>query len=128
MARMDVEHDQVARRGPAGIHHRSVGCRRRPLQAALVAVRSLSFWLTLFVGTIVATLFTGALMAWMPLHGLWAEMFSLGLRLIVAALFDGIIACWLLATLAVCVRRVDAAYATPAGGPDDSQPRTAETP
>ena len=100
----------------------------RPLRAALVAVRSPSFWFTLFVGTTVATLFTGALMAWMPLHGLWAEMFSLGLRLTVAALFDGIIACWLLATLAVCVRRADAGYTTPAGGPDDSQPRTVETP
>jgi hypothetical protein len=101
---------------------------RRPLQAALVAVRSVSFWLSLFVGTIVATLITGALMAWMPLHGLWPEMFSLGLRLVVATVFDGIIACWLLATLAACVRRADAGYATPAGGPDDSQPRTAETP
>lgn len=101
---------------------------RRPLQAALIAVRSVSFWLTLFVGTIVATLITGALMAWMPLHGLWPEMFSLGLRLGVATVFDGIIACWLLATLAACVRRADAGYATPAGGPDDSQPRIAETP
>lgn len=100
----------------------------RPLQAALIAVRSLSFWLTLFVGTLVATLSTGALMAWIPLHGLWPEMFSLGLRLIVATLFDGIIACWLLATLAVCVRRADAGYATPEGGPDESQPRTVETP
>lgn len=98
------------------------------IRAALVAVRSRSFWLTLFVGTIVATLITGALMAWLPLQGLWAEMFSLGLRLTLAALFDGIIACWLLATLAVCVRRSDAGYATPAGGPDDSQPRTIETP
>jgi hypothetical protein len=101
---------------------------RRPLQAAIIAVRSLSFWLTLFVGTIIATLITGALMAWMPLHGLWPEMFSLGLRLAVAIVFDGIIACWLLATLAVCVRRADAGYATPEGGPEDSQPRTAETP
>lgn len=101
---------------------------RRPLQAAIIAARSLSFWLTLFVGTIVATLIAGALMAWMPLHGLWPEMFSLGLRLAVAIVFDGIIACWLLATLAVCVRRADAGYATPEGGPEDSQPRTAETP
>jgi hypothetical protein len=99
-----------------------------PIQAALVAVRSRSFWLTLLVGTIVATLITGALMAWLPLQGLWAEMFSLVLRLTVAVLFDGIIACWLLATLAVCVRRADAGYATPEGGPDDSQPRTVETP
>ena len=99
-----------------------------PIRAALVAVRSRSFWLTLFVGTIVATLITGALMAWMPLHGLWAEMFSLVLRLTVAVLFDGIIACWLLATLAVCVRRADAGDATLEGGPDDSQPRTVETP
>jgi hypothetical protein len=101
---------------------------RRPLHAARLAVRSLSFWLTLFVGTIVATLITGALMGWLPLQGLWPEMFSLGLRLTIAALFDGIIACWLLATLAVCVRRAEAAYAMPAGGPDESQPRTVEAP
>jgi hypothetical protein len=100
----------------------------RPLRAALIIVRSPSFWFTLLVGTTAATLFTGALMAWMPLHGLWAEMISLGLRLTVAALFDGIIACWLLGTLAVCVRRADFGYATSAGGPDDSQPRTVETP
>jgi len=100
----------------------------RPLRATLMIVRSPSFWFTLLVGTTVATLCTGALMAWMPLDGLWAEMLSLGLRLSVAALFDGIVACWLLATLAVCVRRADSGYATPAGGPDDSQPRIVETP
>jgi hypothetical protein len=104
----------------------------RPIRATLIIVRSASFWFTLLVGTTVATLFTGALMEWMPrwnlLRGLWVEMFSLGLRLTVVALFDGIVACWLLATLAVCVRRADSGYATSAGGPDDSQPRIVETP
>jgi hypothetical protein len=100
----------------------------RPLRAGFITVRSPSFWFTLLVGTTVATLFTGTLMVWMPLYGLWAEMFSLGLRLTIAALSDGIVACILLATLAVCVRRADAAYATSTGGPDDSQPRTVETP
>jgi len=101
---------------------------RRPLRAALIAVRSLSFWLTLLAGTMFATLMTGALMAWLPLRGLWAEIFSLVLRLAVVVLLDGMIACWLLATLAVCVRRADAGYATPAGRPDDSQPQTVDTP
>jgi hypothetical protein len=100
----------------------------RPLRAALIAVRSPSFWLALLVGTASATLLTGALMAWMPLHGLRAEMISLALRLAVAALFDGVVACWILAILAVCVRRADAAYSASGGGPDASQPRTVENP
>lgn len=100
----------------------------RPFRAALFILRSLSFWFTLLVGVTVATLFTGALMAWTSLHGLLAETFSLVLRLTIAALFDGYVACLLLVTLAVCVRRADAYYATPAGGPDDSQPRTVEAP
>lgn len=100
----------------------------RPLRAAAGIVRSASFWLVLIAGSPAATLATCALLAWMPLHGLWAEVLSLGLRLTVAALFDATIACWLLTTLAVCVRRADFDHNKPAGRPDDSQPRTFETP
>ncbi len=110
----------------SGMHHRSVSGRRTSYSSG---ARCGAFPILLAhsaVGTIVATLITGALIAWLPLQGLWAEMFSLVLRLTVAVLFDGIIACWLLATLAVCVRRADAGYATAEGGPDDSQPRTVE--
>jgi hypothetical protein len=46
----------------------------------------------------------------------------------IAAVFDLLIVCWLLGILAVCVRRADPIYATPEGGPDESQPRTVETP
>ncbi len=99
-----------------------------PLRTVVKTLRSSSFWFVLVVGTTAATLSTGALMSWLPLHGLWPEMFSLGLRLAVAALFDAIIACWLLATLSVCLRRAEASYAAPAGGPDDSQPRTVAIP
>jgi hypothetical protein len=80
---------------------------QRPLRAALAILRSPSFWLVLVVGTTAATLLTGALLAWRPLHGLWPEMVSLVLRLTIAALLDATMACWLLTTLAVCVRRAD---------------------
>jgi MFS family permease len=100
----------------------------RPLRAAFCTLRSVWFWLTLLLGTIVATLFSGALMAWLPLHGLWPEMFSLGVRLAIVVLFDGIVSCLFLATLASCARRADEGHAMSAGGPDVSQPRTVEAP
>ena len=100
----------------------------RPQQAALNIVRSASFWGTLVLGSTAGTALTGALMSWKPVRGLWAEMFSLGLRLLLAALLDGVVACWLLAILAICTRRANSDYATPAGGPEDSQPRTADIP
>lgn len=106
----------------------TVTASAKPLRVTTLVLRSFSFWLVLVIGTTLASLFTGALMRWLPLHGLWPEMFSLGVRLSIAILCDGIIACWLLATLAVLTRRANAAYATPAGGPDDSQPRTVEAP
>ena len=88
----------------------------KPLRDAILALRSLSFWLVLVVGTTVASIFTSAVMRWLPMHGLWPEMVSLGVRLSIAVLFDGVVACLLLATLAVIGRRVDAAYIA-AGGP-----------
>jgi len=99
-----------------------------PLRAAAYALRSLSFWVVLLLGTTAAALSTGLLMAWLPVHGLWPEMFSLGLRLSVAVIFDGIVACLLLATLGVCVRRANPSYFASAGTPKDSQPRTTDAP
>jgi hypothetical protein len=100
----------------------------RPLRAAIVAMRSLSFWLVLLVGAVIAVLVTNGLMAWLPLHGLWPEVFSLVVRLSLVVVFDAIVVCWFLATLAVCMRRTDAAYLASAGTPDASQPRTVEEP
>jgi hypothetical protein len=106
----------------------TVTASAKPLRAATLVLRSFSFWPVLVIGTIIASLVTRTLMRWLPMHGLWPEMFSLGVRLSIAVLFDGIVACWFLATLAVLMRRADAAYSTPAGTPDDSQPRTVEAP
>ena len=126
MARMDVEHDQVVwarafwhpssfRWSPRGVLFERLSLRCVPVLVAHSVRRHHRCD---------------------PLHrradgldaapGLWAEMFSLGLRLILAALFDGIIACWLLATLAVCVRRQTPAMPRRQAAPDDSQPRTVE--
>jgi len=43
-------------------------------------------------------------------------------------LVDAVLVCLVLAILAACVRQSDALYATPAGTPDESQPRTVDNP
>ncbi|HEY0795309.1 MAG TPA: hypothetical protein VGD64_05970 [Acidisarcina sp.] len=100
----------------------------RPMRAALLALRSLSFWLVLLIGSTAGVLVTGVLMGWTPLHGLRLELLSLGCRVAIASLFDATIACWLLSILAACVRRADASYSKVDGGPDESQPRTVGNP
>jgi hypothetical protein len=105
--------------------------RRR--SAAVIALRSRSFWFVLLAGPASAAIFTGAVLHWMPFRGLGPEVMSLAVRLTVVSIFDAIVVCWLLASLAVCVRRADAAYLAPGaassgGGPDESQPLTTEAP
>jgi hypothetical protein len=75
-----------------------------------------------------ATILVGSLIEWTPGHGLRVEMFSLVLRLGLAALIDTTAVCLLLTILATCVGRADAIYAAPGGTPDESQPRTADNP
>jgi hypothetical protein len=103
----------------------------RPLRAAGCALRSITYWAALVAGTMAATAITAALVNWTPGHGLRVEMLSLVLRLTAAALVDTAVLCLLLAILAACVRRSDeagAAYSTPGGTPDLSQPRTVDNP
>jgi hypothetical protein len=103
----------------------------RPLRAAGCALRSITYWAALLVGTMAATAITGALVNWTPGHGLRVEMLSLVLRLAAAALVDAAVACLVLAILAACVHRSDEAgapYSTPAGTPVASQPRTVDNP
>jgi len=100
----------------------------QPLRAMLRALRSLTYWLAALLGTIAATALTGALTLWTPGHGLRIEMLSLILRLGLAILVNATAVCLLLSILAVCVRRTDALYSTPAGTPDDSQPLTVDNP
>jgi hypothetical protein len=71
---------------------------------------------------------TASLIEWTPGHGLRIEMMGLVIRLAVAALIVAGIACLLLAMVAACVRQTDALYATSAGTPAESQPRTADNP
>jgi len=104
----------------------------QPIQAVRRTLRSITFWIVLVLGTTTASLLTGLLMQWTPGHGLRIEVVSVVLRLAVAMLIDGTLAVFLLAVLAVCVRRSDTTYHnthdTPGGTPDVSQPRTADNP
>jgi hypothetical protein len=100
----------------------------RPPRAILVAARSITYWIAVVLGTIVATVSTGSLLEWTPGHGLRIEVISLALRLSLAALIAALVACFLLAILAACVRQSDAHYTAPAGTPDESQPRTVDNP
>ena len=98
----------------------------KPVRAIVVAARSVTYWAAVVLGAAGATVGTSSLLDWTPGHGLRVELMSLGLRLGLATLIDAMLVCFLLATLAACVRRVDALYTTPAGTPDESQPRTVD--
>jgi hypothetical protein len=100
----------------------------RPVGAILRALRCLTYWIAVVLGSATATVLTGSLMEWTPGHGLRVEMLSLVLRLSLAAIVDASAVCLLLAILATCVRQDAVAYAAPGGIPDDSQPRTADNP
>jgi hypothetical protein len=100
----------------------------KPLRAVAVAARAATYWAAVVLCAIAATVGTSSILDWTPGHGLRVELMSLVLRLGLATLIDAILACFLLATLATCVRRADAPYTTPGGTPDESQPRTADNP
>ena len=100
----------------------------QPLRPMTRALSCLSYWIALVLGITAATVLTGSLIEWTPGHGLRVEMLSLVLRLSLAVLVDAAVVCLLLAILAVCVRRTDSLYSTPAGTPDESQPRTVDRP
>jgi hypothetical protein len=99
-----------------------------PLRSTGCALRSLSFWITLVLGTLAASLLTGELLQWTAGSGLSIELVSLFFRLGLTALIDAVVVCLFLAVIAVCVRRVNTQPVTPAGTPDVSQPRTAPNP
>jgi len=103
----------------------------RPLRAVAMLLRSVGYWAIVVLVSMGSNLLTGWLTQWTPGHGLRVEMVSLVLRLSAVLLVDAAAVCLLLATLAVFVRRNDAPgilYSTPAGTPDDSHPRTVDTP
>lgn len=100
----------------------------RPMRAVTMLLRSVGYWCVVVVVSLGTTLLTTFLMQWTPGHGLRIEIASLMLRLSLATLIDAILVCFLLATMAAYVRRADALYTTPAGTPDESQPRTAGNP
>jgi hypothetical protein len=100
----------------------------RPVRAIVAAARSVTYWITVVLGTIVATVSIGSLLQWTPGHGLRVELISVAIRLSLAALIDVVLVCFLMAILAARVRQSDALYATPAGTPDESQPRTVDNP
>jgi hypothetical protein len=103
----------------------------RPIRAVAILLRSVGYWCVVVLVSASTTLLTTLLLQWTPGHGLRVEMASMALRLSIAVLGDTAAACLLLTTLAVFTRRADALdvlHATPAGTPDESQPRTADNP
>jgi hypothetical protein len=100
----------------------------RPLRALPSALRCFTYWIAGVLGAIAATTCTNSLIEWTPGHGLRVELFSLVLRLSLVVFVDAAVLCLILAILATCVRRADALYSTPAGTPDESQPRTVDNP
>jgi hypothetical protein len=106
----------------------SAAASTHPASAIRCALRSATYWIALVVCGLAAPLLTGLLMNWTPGHGLRIETVSLILRLSTATVLDAVIAVFVLAVLAACMVQSDSTYATPAGGPDASQPRTTETP
>ena len=106
----------------------------RPVKAVVRALRSITYWIAAVVGGILASWLTGFLMNWVPGHGLRIEFVSLLLRLTAAILLDGIVLCLVLAVLAACMRQLEEGEAvelprsTPAGTPEESQPRTVDNP
>jgi hypothetical protein len=100
----------------------------KPLRAMLCALRSITYWIVVVLGSIAAIIITNALVDWLPGHNLRVELVSLILRLSLATLVDATIICLMLAVLAACVREADTFYITPAGTPDTSHPRIADIP
>ena len=99
-----------------------------PIRSVRRELRCGTYWVVLLLGSILGGALTGTLLQWTPGHGVGTEMLSLALRLVVVLLVDGALASLLLTILAVCVRETDLVYAASGGTPDDSQPRTAESP
>jgi len=100
----------------------------RPVRAIMVAARSIAYWAAVVLCAVGAAVGTGSLLQWTPGHSLRVQIISLILRLRLAVLVDAVLVCLVLAILAACVRQSDALYATPAGTPDESQPRTVDNP
>jgi hypothetical protein len=99
-----------------------------PLRTILYAWRRLTCWLAFLFVPLIAVFLSRAIMNWTPGKGLRIELLSLALRFSFTVLVDALAACFLLAVASACVRQSDALYETPEGTPDDSQPRTAESP
>ena len=68
--------------------------------------------------------FTSVLLSWTPGRGVYTEMVSLVLRLLVVGIVDLVLGCYLLTTASAVIER----YKTPAGTPETSHPRTVENP
>lgn len=99
-----------------------------PLRATARVLRSISFWVTLVAGTLIASFLTGELLQWTPGNGLAVELVSLVFRLALTALIDATVVCLFLAIIAACVRGANAQSVTAAGTPLSSHPRTVANP
>ncbi len=110
-----------------------------PGRAIKRILHSVAYWIAIVVGIPCAIVLTNGLMQWTPAHGFRIETLSLVLRLGISLLADSVIACLLLAILIAYVRQENvreflsgdtskADRSTPAGMPEESQPRTADSP
>jgi hypothetical protein len=100
----------------------------RPVRAGLRVFFSLSYWMTLAVSAIIATLITQGMIEWTPGHGLRVEAISLVLRLGVVAIVDAALVCFVLAVITAVVIRFESRQAIPLGTPELSQPRSVDIP
>jgi hypothetical protein len=98
----------------------------QPLRSTRQTLRSLTFWVLFLAASLGFLLITASLTEWTPGHGLRVELLSVALRLTTAILIDTCIVCYVLALLTVAVQK--STYATPAGAPVASQPRTDDMP
>jgi hypothetical protein len=100
----------------------------RPLRSLSFAVRSLTYWAVIIVGSFVGAFVVSFLASWTPGHGIFPELTSLIFRLVACVIITAGIVCFVLATLAVLLRKADEGYTTPSGTPEISQPLTADIP
>ena len=100
----------------------------RFLRAGLRTFFSASYWVVLFSVAVLTNFVTSVLLSWTPGQGLYAEMVSLGLRLVAIAIIDLFLGCYLLTTASAVVEYAGERYDAPTGTPAVSQPRTEEKP
>lgn len=96
-----------------------------PAASTLAIYRSVKYWLALLLLTITGWVIADALLNWTPGHGLYVELPSLILRLLLVTTLNAAAFAWLLQTMASVIL---SRYPAGTGDPAISHPRTADIP